>query len=86
VVVAELAIMVLMSVALNSYWFYLMVKMIVRVIKRAMEPKHDPIEKVELVKADALAMDNEIDDGNSTQGSNAGDIAEEGQGGADEEM
>ena len=66
VVVAELAIMVIMSMALNSYWMWLMLKMIWRVIKRAMEPKADPIEKVELVKADGLAIDNEVDDGNST--------------------
>jgi|Transcript_653 hypothetical protein len=76
-----MALMVILSMALNSYWMWLMIKMMYRVIRRALEPKPiDPIEKVELVKADALAMDNEVDDGNSTQGSNAGDIPEEGQG------
>ena len=42
--------------ALNSYWFILMVKMIVRVIKRALAPKKEEnIEKIELIKADSLA-------------------------------
>jgi len=41
-----MAIMVILSMALNSYWFILMVKMIVRVIKRALAPKQeDNIEK-----------------------------------------
>ena len=65
-----MAIMVILSIALNSYWFMLMAKMIVRVLSRVGNaPKADPIEKVELVKADALA---EIDAecGSSTQGSN----------------
>ena len=76
-VITEMAIMVLLSIALNSYWMLLMIKMIIRVLRRASEPKHEPIEKVELVKADALAEDNNDDCGSSTQGSNAGEIAEE---------
>lgn len=79
-VIAEMAIMVLLSIVLNSYWMWLMIKMIFRVIQRARngDSKAEAIEKVELVKADALAMDNEEGDcGSSTQGSNAGEIVEE---------
>ena len=82
-----MAIMVLLSIALNSYWMLLMIKMIARVIMRARgtaNQKHEPNEKIELVKADALAerqaeeeeYDNNADGkscGSSTQGSNAGD-------------
>ncbi len=51
-----MAVMVILSVVLNSYWMWLMIKMIVRVIKRAMQPKvDDGTEKIELVKADSLA-------------------------------
>jgi len=77
-VVTEMAIMVILSIVLNSYWFMLMVKMIIRVLGRIGKPsiKTEPIEKIELVKADALA-ENEVDCGNSTQGSNEGEIAEE---------
>ncbi len=76
--------MVILSVVLNSYWMWLMIKMIVRVIKRAMQPKteDEDNEKIELVKADSLAEnnDNEADCGSSsTQGSNLGEIAEEAQ-------
>ena len=79
-----MAVMVILSVVLNSYWMWLMIKMIVRVIKRAMQPKVDDDEhneKIELVKADSLANnnDNEADCGSSTQGSNLGEIAEEAQ-------
>ena len=50
-VVTEMGIMVIMSVALNSYWFLLMCKMILRVIFRAAkaEKDSDPTENVELV-------------------------------------
>ena len=65
-VITEMAIMVLLSIVLNSYWMLLMIKMIVRVLRRAGEPKHEPIEKVELVKSDALAEDNNDDCGSST--------------------
>lgn len=34
IVLTEMAIMVIMSVILNSYWFLLMCKMIMRVLKR----------------------------------------------------
>ncbi len=48
-----------------------------------MQPKteDEDNEKIELVKADSLAEnnDNEADCGSSTQGSNLGDIAEEAQ-------
>ena len=53
-VVSELAIMVILSIVLNSYWFWLMIKMLLRVIGRATTLKEDPMEKVELVKADSL--------------------------------
>jgi len=76
-----MVIMVLLSIFLNSYWMWLMIKMIWRVIQRTLAEKnsnHEPIEKVELVKADALAIDNnEAEDGSSTQGSNAGEVADE---------
>lgn len=79
-VVAEMSIMVILSIGLNSYWMWLMIKMIVRVLQRSRMAQPDPIEKVELVKADALAMDNEADWGSSTQGSHLGEgeVAEEG--------
>ena len=76
-----MAIMVILSVVLNSYWMWLMIKMIARVIKRAIYPptEEDPTEKIELVKADGLAIDNEADCGSSTQGSNfADEIPDEG--------
>ena len=59
VVAFEMGVMVLLSIALNSYWMYLMIKMLIRVLKRARQAEADPIEKVELVKADALAEDEE---------------------------
>ena len=58
--------------ALNSYWMWLMCKMILRVINKALAPPVDPIEKVELVKADALKM--EHDAAISTEGSNADEL------------
>ena len=78
-VVTEMAVMVILSIALNSYWLWLMIKMIIRVVKRALSPPEEDIEKVELVKADGLAIDNEADCGSSTQGSaaNSEQIAEE---------
>ena len=63
-VVTEMAIMVVLSIVLNSYWFVLMVKMMIRTIKKLMGPKQEDEEKVELVKADALAED--ADCGSST--------------------
>ena len=55
-VVTEMGIMVILSVILNSYWFWLMCKMILRVVLRAgkAEKQGDPTENVELVKADSL--------------------------------
>ena len=79
-----MAVMVILSMALNSYWFLLMIRTIIRVFSRASQQAAAPIEKVELVKADHLAMDNEVDDGTSTQGSCAGDIPEEGMNEDDE--
>ena len=79
-VVTEMAIMVILSIVLNSYWFILMLKMLIRTIKKLMGGnKQEDEEKVELVKADALAE--EADCGSSTQGSNldGGEIVEENQ-------
>lgn len=59
VVVAELMTMVILSLVLNAYWFMLMTKMIIRVINRALAKKKDTDEeKLELVKADSLALGN----------------------------
>lgn len=76
-VVTEMAIMVILSIVLNSYWFILMVNMIIRMIKKLQAPKDKDEENIELVKADALAED--ADCGSSTQGSNIdiGEIVEE---------
>ena len=50
-----MAAIVLGSLALNIYWFYLMSKMIVRVLGRMICPKKPSEDSIELVKADALA-------------------------------
>lgn len=56
-VITEMAVMVLLSILLNSYWMLLMIKMMARVIRRAMVTKSvEPIENVELIKADSLAQ------------------------------
>lgn len=78
IVLTEMAIMVIMSVILNSYWFLLMCKMIMRVLKRKLTaPKNE--DEVELVKADSMAIvDQEnFNDGTSTQGSNTPKIEEQ---------
>ena len=67
-VITEMAIMVVLSIVLNSYWFMLMVNMMIRTIKKLTASKENNEEKIELVKADALAED--ADCGSSTQGSN----------------
>ena len=80
-VITEMAIMVILSIVLNSYWFILMVNMMIRMIKKLGAPAVTDEEKIELVKADALAMGgDEADCGSSTQGSHidGGDIVEEG--------
>ena len=76
-VITEMAIMVILSIVLNSYWFMLMVNMLIRTIKKLTASKENNEEKIELVKADALAED--ADCGSSTQGSNidGGEIVEE---------
>ena len=53
VVTAQMACIVIASLALNAYWFWLMCKMIVRVLGRMLFPKKEE-ESIELVKADAL--------------------------------
>ena len=82
-VITQMAIMVVLSFVLNAYWFYLMVKMITRVIKRVLSPpkEDEHLETVELVKADALKErhNDEECEGNSTSGSNAPDQIEEEQ-------
>ena len=65
-----MAIMVVLSIVLNSYWFWLMLKMIIRVVKRALNPPpEENEEKIELVKADSLALQNEAECAKSTEGS-----------------
>jgi len=52
-VILEMFTMVSLSILLNFYWMYLMVKMIVRVLSRGTQtPVPDKTEKVELVQAD----------------------------------
>ena len=75
-VVLELYIMVFLSIALNLYWFYLMVKMMLRVLARIRQTEEEKQENIELVKADAMKEDEEVGD-KSTQGSVKGDIIEE---------
>ena len=53
-VISELVVMVALSMVLNTYWFWLMCKMICRVIGKALKKPADDIEKVELIKADSL--------------------------------
>ena len=45
-----MSLIVLASVVLNFYWFYLMCKMIYRVLSRMVAPSKE--EKVELIKMD----------------------------------
>jgi hypothetical protein len=49
---AQMAAIVVGSLLLNFYWFYLMCKMIIRVLGRMIFPKRENIETIELVKAD----------------------------------
>ena len=58
-VITELVIMVTLSMVLNGYWFMLMCKMICRVIGKALKKPTDDIEKVELIKNDALKEQHE---------------------------
>ena len=37
-VVGEMGLMVILSIVLNSYWFWLMIKMLLRVAKRTLNP------------------------------------------------
>ena len=73
-VITELVIMVILSMVLNGYWFWLMCKMICRVISKALKPPAEDIEKVELVKNDSLKLDHEQN--RSTEGSNTDAIEE----------
>ena len=56
-VIFEMMTMVVLSIVLNLYWFYLMLKMIGRVIARMNQNEEENIENVELVKADGLKED-----------------------------
>lgn len=47
-----MAFIVIASLILNFYWFYLMCKMIVRVLGRMICPKREKEEVIELVNAD----------------------------------
>ena len=57
-VITEMAIMVILSLILNTYWAWLCIQMFIRVVRRqlATEAK-DPSETVELVRADALDIE-----------------------------
>lgn len=69
-VTAQMACIVLASLVLNIYWFWLMVKMIVRVAGRALFPPREKEESIELVKADALKQrgsENEVYYGSSEE-------------------
>ena len=72
----ELVVMVFLSLALNLYWFVLMVKMIIRLLERMNQTEDEKLENVELVKADAMKEDDEVGD-KSTQGSVLGDKIQE---------
>ena len=51
-IVLQMAFIVIASLILNFYWFYLMCKMIFRVLGRMLCPKRDKEEAIELVRAD----------------------------------
>lgn len=53
-VVSEMGLMVILSIVLNSYWFWLMCKMIIRIAKRSLTTPKDDVEHVQLVEADQL--------------------------------
>lgn len=53
-IVLQMAFIVIASLILNFYWFYLMCKMIFRVLGRMLCPKRDKEEAIELVRADQL--------------------------------
>ena len=51
-VILQMACIVVGSLVLNFYWFYLMCKMIARILKRLIWPKNENEESIELVRAD----------------------------------
>jgi len=51
-ILLQMGAIVVASLILNFYWFWLMCKMFVRVIGRALFPKQTNEEAIELVKAD----------------------------------
>lgn len=53
-VLAQMACIVVGSLVLNFYWFYLMIKMIARVLGRMICPKKESEDIIELVNADSL--------------------------------
>lgn len=54
-IIIQMAAIVVGSLILNFYWFYLMCKMIIRVLSRLICPKRDKHdESIELVSADQL--------------------------------
>ena len=73
-----MTVMVILSLVLNLYWFYLMINMIFRLLGRMKQTEDEENENVELVKADGLKdkEDEEVGD-KSTQGSALGDKIEE---------
>jgi len=74
---AQMALIVVASLILNFYWFYLMCKMIIRVLGRMLFPKKDQEDSIELVKADQLKeAGNQVDFGSSDErGKESRDIA-----------
>ena len=54
IVILEMTVMVILSLVLNLYWFYLMIAMICRLVGRMKQTEDEENENVELVKADGL--------------------------------
>lgn len=55
------------SLILNFYWFYLMVKMIARVLGRMLCPKKEREDNIELVNADSLKEAGDQNNGSSDE-------------------
>lgn len=66
-VLAQMACIVVGSLILNFYWFYLMVKMILRVLSRMFCPKKEREDNIELVNADSLKEAGDQNNGSSDE-------------------
>jgi len=62
-----MACIVIGSLILNFYWFYLMVKMIARVLGRMLCPKKEREDNIELVNADSLKEAGDQNNGSSDE-------------------